>query len=438
MSLGRFVAALASGSQELTVALAQLNFDVSLVKLEAPMEYQPLALALPPRCKRVAEEGDIHACARKLQALFSGLLTPCPNLHKAYGSRATEITKLSTIGINEPIVHGPFAEHVGVDGGSLWAAATSGLGAVAVHLLACMLARVFTSTEATSIWEEIVTIRKKEILATSESVGPDQMFAVLAAKSTLTREHLADWDASARAWLRAADEAMHLKHKQLFLIINNINVPVNFHGSTYTSVIQAWTRAMITIDKLIEGIPHSIVDGSVLLAISAWHIYPDMSVLGEKASFVKQQDPLVSAGGILTLGLEVARSRGKEMSIEGVYWSLPLAYYHYYGAPFTVEKTLNTDGSRLSLPQMLQVTIGAVVSGWSEPLFSAIEAATFLDTLWNYVSNPQAAQKRPKPSSRSWLGLLGQTAQSLLESKGIKGMNLVDWLIMGGDAAKHF
>lgn len=47
---------------------------------------------------------------------------------------------------------GPFARYTGVDGVSLWAAATSGAGAVAIHLLACMIARQgWSLAEATSI-----------------------------------------------------------------------------------------------------------------------------------------------------------------------------------------------------------------------------------------------------------------------------------------------
>jgi len=45
----------------------------------------------------------------------------------------------------------------------MWAAVTSGEEAIGVHLLACMLARMWNGTEATSVWDEIVTKRKLEI-----------------------------------------------------------------------------------------------------------------------------------------------------------------------------------------------------------------------------------------------------------------------------------
>lgn len=240
MSLQKLTAALVGGNQEFQLALASLNFDVSLIKMEAPNEYQPLALALPSRREAEAEDGRTHATARKLQALFSGLYTATPALYAAYGTRASEITTQQLIDAKGSRASGPFAEHTGVEGGSISAAATSGAGAIAVRLLACMLARVFTAAEAIAAWEEIVTLRKEQINAEAASAGMDQVFSLLAAKTPLPRQDLADWDASARAWLRTVDKAMETKQKQLLLIINNNKeVPVNLHGSTFQSIIQA-------------------------------------------------------------------------------------------------------------------------------------------------------------------------------------------------------
>ncbi|KAH7015922.1 hypothetical protein EDB80DRAFT_890028 [Ilyonectria destructans] len=215
MSVLRLMAALAGGSTELTLALTNLNFDVSLIKMEAPEEYR-----------------SIQACARKLQALFSPMLPQIPGLQTAYGSRASETAIKSRIESSEVISPGPFADHVGIDGGSLWSAANSGQGAGTVHLLGCMLARIFTAAEATTIWEELVTFRKEEILRHKSpgDIDPRNVFTVLAAKTLLTRQHLEMWDASARVWLRAADQTMNTKQMQLLLIINNINLTVNRHG----------------------------------------------------------------------------------------------------------------------------------------------------------------------------------------------------------------
>src|SRR3546814_8853402 len=60
-----------------------------------------------------------------------------PNLARAYGLRASEISEDPAINPTGTASDGPLASHVGLDGTSIWAAATSGRGALQVHLLAC-------------------------------------------------------------------------------------------------------------------------------------------------------------------------------------------------------------------------------------------------------------------------------------------------------------
>lgn len=46
-SIGRIALSVASGVQETTLALANLNFDFSIIKLAAPAEYGGLGLLFP-------------------------------------------------------------------------------------------------------------------------------------------------------------------------------------------------------------------------------------------------------------------------------------------------------------------------------------------------------------------------------------------------------
>jgi hypothetical protein len=62
-----------------------------------------------------------------------------------------------------------FQDWAGGDATTLWAAATSGKGAIAVHLLACMLARLFSPAEATALWEELIASRKKQLAQVVEA-----------------------------------------------------------------------------------------------------------------------------------------------------------------------------------------------------------------------------------------------------------------------------
>lgn len=93
-----------------------------------------------------------------------------------------------------------------MDGTSIYAAATSGSSAIAIHLLACMLARSWPAPVATSIWVELVAERKRELEKNIDDSQLQGILARAAAQQEISRDQLVVWDASARAWLRTADE----------------------------------------------------------------------------------------------------------------------------------------------------------------------------------------------------------------------------------------
>lgn len=229
-----------------------------------------------------AESGSSHVTARKLGALFEQLLPNTPRLIDHYGLRASEITEMTEEGESSRPFYGMFADQAGVDATSIWAAATSGTSAIAVHLLACMLARMFPGPEATSIWAELIEERKKE-LAGEDPSKPYHVSTVLAAQISIHRDQLAEWDNSARSWLRVADEAKSVQQTQLLLIIKNIHVPVNHDkGNLYHSVTRAWVRALEFMEHILCGAAQCVTpyerNGDLLLALACWHIYPGMDV----------------------------------------------------------------------------------------------------------------------------------------------------------------
>ena len=91
-TIGRITTSLLSGVNDNTFALANLNVDFSLVKVEAPVEYQGLRSALSRSRVEDAEQGQLHRTARKLGALFEQILPPIPRLAEAYGKRVSEIS----------------------------------------------------------------------------------------------------------------------------------------------------------------------------------------------------------------------------------------------------------------------------------------------------------------------------------------------------------
>jgi hypothetical protein len=209
-----------------------------LIKLDAPQEYSGLGSLISQKRKTDAEDGRLHQTARKLGALFDAVVPRAPALFKAYGIRATEISSIPSVNPKPSSRDGVFANHIGADVSSIWAAVTSGGTAIAVHLLACMLARIFSSPEATYIWVELVLKRKAEIVeASQDAMYPsDHHVELLAAKQDISRADLASWDASARAWIQSADQAKSSQHKQLMVVLHEAGIPVNNESGTFKSV----------------------------------------------------------------------------------------------------------------------------------------------------------------------------------------------------------
>lgn len=266
--------------------------------------------------------------------------------------------------------HGPFAGHVGVDGTSIYAAASSGKSIVALHLLACMLARMFSNVEATAIWMQLVDGRLKDLgkaSETSQIQGIAALYAVDQGRQIL-RDDLASWDASARAWLQTANEVKKREDTQLKLIVKNIP-SIHSSGTTYSNVMENWILAMKTIQDLIQGVPQDVTNGSVILGLMPWHIYPDLNVFSPNRH-VKFNDRLVKPGGVITLGLEA-----KEKNCFGVSWSVSLSHLRFYGDPVVIEKRSGEDSDRITVEELRYITFGCVLGSWTQPALIDIEEA---------------------------------------------------------------
>lgn len=408
-SFGRLQAALVSGTQETTLALLNANIDLSLFKVEAPTEYKDLGKALSKKRKTAAEYGDPHRTARKLGTLFDGIVPTTPNLIKAYGLRASEIAQSPLVNIKAGKFYGPFTEYVGADATNIWAAATSGESSVGVHLLACILARIWSASEAVGIWEQIISTRKEE-LAQLDEHSSVSIQALAASQIHISRNQIAEWDASARAWLRTADEVNQLKQKQLALIAENLDIPVNGRMDVYASVIETWRSTMMTVDKIIGGMGHSVQDGAVLLALLSWHLYPDMVVLGRRNVEIHQKDPLIATGGCVTIGLFGLEKEFRR----GVHWSLPLAYVRFYGDPVHSEGSIRPDTSRVSMDQFMFVALGSLFRCWGIGSAGVDEALTLVADAWD-LCHTSLKKRHSEPGYRPnpflWLKLLAEAVE---------------------------
>lgn len=169
-----------------------------MLRFEAAPEFMGLCSSLSPKRKPEAEDGMIHSTAQKLLALFASEIPVAPELVEAYGKRASEIATSEKTVVSKESVNGAFADYIGADGTSILAAATSGDGAVTMHLLACLLARMWKRTQAVSIWQELVQQRKSIL---SQKVASSTMLhanELAASMIYIERKQLDEWDASAR------------------------------------------------------------------------------------------------------------------------------------------------------------------------------------------------------------------------------------------------
>ena len=80
--------------------------------------------------------------------------------------------------------------------------------------------------------------------------------------------------------------------------------------------------------------PQEISDGSILLTLSAWHLFPDLIVLASEVRNMQFKDNLVPFNGVGTVGLQSCTS-----SEEDTQWFLALSHLQYYGGPVLAQNS---------------------------------------------------------------------------------------------------
>ncbi|KAI1743886.1 hypothetical protein F4680DRAFT_444581 [Xylaria scruposa] len=424
---GQFNASAATFRTEATASLVHVNLEFNVFAkkyVEPPPEYAGVGQHLAaPRLKE-AQDGTLHGVARRLGALFkdSAMLPSTPELIKTYGLRASEISRTATANPRGNDSHGAFADIIGADATTLWAAATSGRPAIQCHLLACLLARIWEPSEATSIWVEIVSRRKLSLESKLAEEGELEQEVHLAVASDISRSDLLDWDASARAWLRVGDHVMTKQQTQSRLIVDNLDIPVNSKPDTYENVVEAWASSMMQMEKLLCGVPLQVRGGDILLGLLSWHLYPDMKCLSKEERTIEQNDPLLKGRGVLTLGLEPSPRVIKDP--QSVWWALPLAHLRYYGrlpvTRFQSMRTTNRD--RLTIDEMLWAMVSSYIQAWSDASLPMQAILQFVSNVAieihyslgydTYAANRTGRQswlsEHTRPSNPSWLSTLSR------------------------------
>ena len=407
-ALGKFVASFFSAANDNTLALGSLKLDFSIIKYEAPVEFSGLGAALSSRRRTDAEDGLHHKTARRLAALFEQLIPSTPKLITAYGLRSSEIIQTPGVNPKGSSQHGPFESFVGADGTAMWAAATSGVPALGVYLLACLLARAWDAKEAISIWVELIEQRRKiieEEFRSNHAVSESSLNSI---RQDIRRDDLARWDASARAWLLSADQAKIKEQTQLMLVLKNCQLPFHGGGSTYSKVIQTWQQALSGLENLLCGKPQEISNRSIPLAFSAWHLYPNLIVLGDEVRNVKFHDPFVDPRGVGTIALQARSATANQ----GTTWSLALSHLRYYGDPVTVQS--QADFSRVTIDQLHIVALGSILNLWSIGQRDILPVLQWFVDLWDFLC--LGVSHKDTLTSLDWLEYLAKAARRILLS----------------------
>ncbi|KAI4151601.1 MAG: hypothetical protein LQ340_003409 [Diploschistes diacapsis] len=429
--LKQISSSLFTASNENTLALANLKFDFALLKVEAPKEFSPLGSALCERRKTEAEDGNSHKTARKLGALFEQMIPNTPKLISAYGQRVSEIMDMPGVNPEGLSSHGPFRTYVGADATALWAAATSGIPALAMYLLASQLASEWDHKEAVSIWVELVAERKKEIMDGCHENHMITESSLFSSRQDISRNELSAWDTSARSWIRSANQAKRKEVDQFLLILKNQTIDHLSGTGTYEKLLNRWREAMNGMEHLLCGRPQSIVERSIPSAILSWHLFPDLIVLNKQVTNVPFRDKLLPQSGTCTMG---SVSSVKEVVS---HWSLTLSHFQFYGPP--VKVTSQEQFSRVNIHQFLVVTFGSLLGAWKIHRSDVLMTAWWFETLWTVLkTSPFQPRRTHWLKGFEWLHCLVEAARLVIKSEGSGDKGIAQLLEFGMRRAKNF
>ena len=180
------------------------------------------------------------------------------------------------------------------------------------------------------------------------------------------------------------------------------------------------------MEALLNNSPIAMPSGDIFLALSSWHIYPDLNVL-EASKMVRQADPLVPENGILTIGMQQPLSSSTQSN--GLRWSLPLAHLRFYGDPVTRTAVIRKEGFRLHLAEFQMAVLGSLLGGWRVPDRQLERAIKWVARISKTVIS--VIPKDFTMTEKSFLAILGRAADSFLDSVELERKINVQLLSLG-------
>jgi hypothetical protein len=133
----------------------------------------------------------------------------------------------------------------------------------------------------------------------------------------------------------------------------------------------------------------------------------------------------VPSESILTIGMDCPPAHRDV----GIFWSLPLSRYRFYGPPKVATRSLCTDSERVSGELLNHIALGSLLANWNHieyeiPDYARIVSKTY-DYLVRFSSDPDSSAHLDTSNLHkfltlepNWLRLFADTAKKLVASTG--------------------
>ena len=218
------------------------------------------------------------------------------------------------------------------------------------------------------------------------------------------------------------------------LMIDRNELSLESSQDLYFNVIKTWKTALTTVNNLVAGIPQSVQRGEILLGLSSWHLYPDMSVISHEFKSIQQNDSLIQDSGTLTIGQTLSNA-GQST---GVTWSLPLGQLRYHSRkPVHSSRSIGSRNSKVSFNNFILITLGGAMSQWGQAAENFHDVAKFLIALYKCLNggDPSFSNNAIDPEResivRGWVKLFADQARYYLDATDTTKHEMVRYITLG-------
>lgn len=194
-------------------------------------------------------------------------------------------------------------------------------------------------------------------------------------------------------------------------ILDSLSLSLPSTGSDpYKAVMNVWISGLLFMESIVKGVPQTFGRGEALLALSAWHLYPEVTVLtATEAQTLTQNDTLLPTAGAVTLDIKCSTSEGTNF---GITWSLPLSHLRYYGQAVVTKGSLDGRSRQVTMEELLFVTLGCITNEMGNESGEFQLYLRFLVVFSTFLTRHGKADQFP------WAGLLGDAGQQYLNLQG--------------------